>query len=138
MKIDPAAPQRQSPLRRAGPAGAARSDAFAKALAESGHASSLSGGSPIGAVNAMLALQEVPDALDPNGRAKRRGEQLLNLLEQVRIGILSGSLSMAQLTELAQLVRARRDRVDDPRLAEILDEIELRAEVELAKFSRSA
>lgn len=138
MKIDPAAPQRQSPLRRAGQAGATRSDAFARALADSGQASSLSGGSPIGAINAMLALQEVPDALDPNGRAKRRGEQVLNLLDQIRIGILSGSLSMAQLTELAQVVRARRERADDPRLAEILDEIELRAEVELAKFARSA
>jgi hypothetical protein len=136
MKIDPAAPQRQTPLRRAGAAGGARSDAFAKALADSGAASSLSGGSPIGALNAMLSLQEVPDALDSQGRAKRRGEQVLDLLDRVRLGILAGTLTVAQLTELAQLVRARRDRVDDPRLAEILDEIELRAEVELAKFAR--
>lgn len=137
MKIDPAAPQRQAPLRRAGAAGGARSDGFAKALADSGTPSSVSGGSPLGALNAMLALQEVPDALDSRGRARRRGEQVLDLLDRIRLGILAGTLTAAELTQLAQLVRARRDQVDDPRLAEILDEIELRAEVELAKFSRS-
>lgn len=136
MKIDPAAPQRQTPLRRAGSAGGGRSDAFAKALADSGAPSGLSGGSPVGALNAMLALQEVPDALDAQDRARRRGEQVLDLLDRIRLGLLAGTLSVGQLTALAQLVRARRDRVDDPRLAEILDEIELRAEVELAKFSR--
>ena len=39
---------------------------------------------------------------------------------------------------LAQLVRAKREQIDDPKLLAILDEIELRAAVELAKFSRSA
>jgi hypothetical protein len=39
---------------------------------------------------------------------------------------------------LAQLVRARRDQVDDPRLIAILDEIELRAAVELAKLAGPA
>jgi hypothetical protein len=32
------------------------------------------------------------------------------------------------------LVRLRRDQVMDPRLAEVLDEIELRCRVELAKL----
>jgi hypothetical protein len=136
MKIDPAAPQRPSSLRRAGAAGSARSDAFAKALADSAVPSSIGGGSPIGALNAMLALQEVPDALDSRSRAKRRGEQILDLLDRVRLGLLSGTLSQAQLAQLAQTIRARREEIDDPRLAEILDEIELRAAVELAKFSR--
>jgi len=137
MKIDPAAPQRPTPLRRAGAAGGARSDAFAKALSDSGTPASVSGGGPVGALSAMLMLQEVPDALDSRGRAKRRGEQILALLDRVRLGLLAGTLSQAQLAQLAQTVRARRDEIDDPRLAEILDEIELRAAVELAKFSRS-
>ena len=137
MKIDPAAPQRPAALRRAGAAGGARSDAFAKALADSAAPSSVGGGSPIGALNAMLALQEVPDALDSRSRAKRRGEQILDLLDRVRLGLLAGTLSQAQLAQLAQTIRARREEIDDPRLAEILDEIELRAAVELAKFSRA-
>lgn len=136
MKIDPTAPQRPASVRRAGTAGGASSGAFAKALAENGPATSLSGGSPIGALNAMLSLQEVPDALDGRGRAKRRGEQVLDLLDRIRMGMLAGTLSEAELAGLARVVRERRIEIDDPRLAEILDEIELRAEVELAKFSR--
>jgi hypothetical protein len=34
------------------------------------------------------------------------------------------------------MVRVRREQVDDPKLTAILDEIELRAAVELAKLSR--
>jgi hypothetical protein len=33
------------------------------------------------------------------------------------------------------MVRARRDHIPDPHLAELLNEIELRVEVELAKLS---
>lgn len=135
MKIDPTGPQRPASVRRAGASGGARSDGFAKALSENAPAAQLSGGGPIGALNAMLALQEVPDALDARGRAKRRGEQVLDLLDRIRVGILAGTLGRAELADLARIVRSRRDEVDDPRLTEILAEIELRAEVELAKFS---
>ena len=83
----------------------------------------------------MLSLQEVPDALDRRTRARRRGEQLLDVLDRVRLALLAGALAPHQLADLAQLVRSRRDAVDDPRLAEILDEIDLRAAVELAKYS---
>jgi hypothetical protein len=49
-----------------------------------------------------------------------------------------GTIPMAKLEALAQLVRAKREQIDDPKLIEILDEIELRAAVELAKLSRPA
>jgi hypothetical protein len=45
---------------------------------------------------------------------------------------------MAKLEQLATLVRAKREQIDDPKLLAILDEIELRAAVELAKLSRPA
>ena len=35
-----------------------------------------------------------------------------------------------------QAIRQRRQRSDDPQLNEIMDEIELRAEVEIAKLTR--
>lgn len=135
MKIDPTAPQRPAAPRRAGPAGTVRSDGFAKALADTAPAASLSGAGPLGALNAMLSLQEVPDALDRRTRARRRGEQLLDLLERIRLALLAGMISAPQLADLAHMVRARREAIDDPRLAEILGEIELRAAVELAKYS---
>src|SRR5690606_2626008 len=127
MKIDPTAPQRPSAPRRAGGGGAARTDGFSRLLADTGQPASGSGGGPVGALNAMLALQEVPDALDPRGRARRRGEQMLDLLDRIRLGLLAGAISRAELAALAQTVRSRRGQFDDPRLAGILDEIELRA-----------
>ncbi len=134
MKIDPTAPQRPASLRRAGTGGGVRSDGFSKALAENGASASISGGGPIGALGAMLALQEVPDASDPRGRARRRGEQMLALLDRIRLGLLAGAIPQSQLADLTQLVRSQRAQIDDPRLGEILDEIELRAAVELAKL----
>jgi hypothetical protein len=45
-----------------------------------------------------------------------------------------GTLSRAQLVELGRLVRLRRGAVDDPGLLSVLDDIDLRAQVELAKY----
>ncbi len=89
-------------------------------------------------VEAILATQSV----DPDGgsaaraRMARRGEDVLDRLEGVRLGLLNGALPKAQLADLAQLVRSKREAGIDPRLGALLDEIELRAEVELAKLTR--
>lgn len=93
--------------------------------------------SPLAAVDALLAAQSVTDATDDEGRRRmiRRGEDILDRLEDIRLGLLTGSLPRERLIDLARMVRSRREAVADPRLAAILDEIELRAEVELAKYS---
>jgi hypothetical protein len=46
-----------------------------------------------------------------------------------------GAIPKEKLIAMAQMVRSRRDNVPDPQLASLLDEIELRVEVELAKLS---
>jgi hypothetical protein len=63
---------------------------------------------------------------------------MLDHLEEIRLGLLLGTIPMAKLEQLGQLVRAKRDQINDPQLLAILDEIELRAAVELAKLSRPA
>ena len=63
---------------------------------------------------------------------------ILDRLDEIRHGLLSGSLSLAQVTGLANLVRSRRATIADPRLRDVLDEIELRAEVEIAKLTAAA
>ncbi|MGB0683135.1 MAG: flagellar assembly protein FliX [Magnetovibrionaceae bacterium] len=89
-------------------------------------------------VEALIALQGVGDATD--GRSKGLvidyGERLLDRLETVRMGLLDGSIPKEQLQDLAQSLRADRKRSDDEKLNEIIEEIELRAEVELAKLTR--
>ena len=127
--------------RRAGKADKASSGTFAKQLsenfaaAEEAHAVE----SPIamGNIDALLAVQAAGDSLEREARQKliRRGEDILDQLDEVRHGLLMGSITKEKLVALAKLVRSRRDNVADPRLAAVLDEIELRAEVELAKLT---
>lgn len=89
-------------------------------------------------VGAVLAAQDVGDSLD--GRSKglllARGDKLLDHLDDLRLAVLQGRVSKDSLIRLAQDVREKRPNVEDPMLNEIIDEIEMRAEVELAKLTR--
>jgi hypothetical protein len=93
-------------------------------------------------VGGVLAAQAVveegtPDFKERQRRA-RRGTEILDRLEDVRRGLLAGAVPKDRLAELARMVREKRERGADPVISRLLDEIELRAEVELAKLSRKA
>lgn len=62
------------------------------------------------------------------------GHELLNQLERLKIGILSGSISKQDLLNLNQCITDEKSETDDPKLKAILKEIETRVAVELAKF----
>ena len=96
--------------------------------------------SGVGSVDSVFALQEVPDATDGRARAILHdyGNDMLDRLEELRVGILNGIFSKERLTELAQNLRKKRQNSEDARLNEIIEEIELRAEVEIAKLTRKA
>ena len=74
------------------------------------------------------------------GRDMVRGRKLLDRLDEIRFGLLTGGLPRGTLVRLAQELGEQREGVTDPKLSAILDEIELRARVELAKYdaARSA
>lgn len=116
----------------------ALSDEAAEAADSVVEAPALDGGGAVAGIEALLVAQAVGDALEREDRKKliRHGEDLLDKLDELRHGLLMGSIPKDKLIALAQLVRARRETAPDPRLAGILDEIELRAEVELAKLAR--
>ncbi len=139
MKIDRLSNIGTPATRRSERNGSTKSGAFAKALSGGGGAppaSPVSGGATLAPVDALLALQEVSD--DPGGRnrGRRRGEELLDHLDDLHLGLLSGGMSLGALERLSAMVTAKRDLVDDPRLAQILDQIEIRAAVELAKLGQ--
>ena len=135
MKIDPTGPARAAgSVRRTDRAGSARSGDFARHLDSAGSAGGVNGANPVGAVSALLSLQEVDDSLNGRAKARQRAADILDELDALRDGLLAGTLSRDGLVRLAQLVRNRGPEVDDPRLKDVLDEIELRAEVELAKL----
>ncbi len=88
---------------------------------------------PVGGIGALFALQEV-DADGERRRAAKRGNDLLDRLEELRLGLLFGHFPKERLLDLLGMVRSRQEKLSDPRLAGVLADIELRAEVELAKL----
>lgn len=90
-------------------------------------------------VDALLTVQaaEDPTARAARRRMQQRGDNILNELEKLRIGLLSGTLTVGHVIGIADVVASHREKVMDPRLTAILDEIDLRAQVELAKMRRA-
>lgn len=91
----------------------------------------------VASVDALLAIQEVPNEREGKKRAKKRGNDMLDILDEIRLGLLTGSVPRARLEQLVHMVEERKDIFVDPQLSQVLDEIDLRARVELAKFERS-
>ena len=89
---------------------------------------------PLTAIDSLIALQEVPDSLAGRTKAAKRGRDMLDLLEDIRDGLLLGGISRGTLNRLLSLVNVKREEFADPGLSAVLDDIELRARVELAKF----
>jgi hypothetical protein len=127
-----------SPIKRANRAGAADGKSFAaEEIADAKTAAALTGTGPIAAVDTILALQSVEDSTDSRTRGVNHGEQLLKLLDELRDGLLAGGIPRAILNRLALAIAKRRESFADPKLQTVLDEIDLRARVELAKLEQS-
>ena len=90
----------------------------------------------ISSVMGLLTVQEVEDPLEEKRRAIQHGEDLLDNLDDLRIGLLTGRFPHSGLRRIVSMVQERSRQVSDPALREILQEIELRAAVELAKLGQ--
>jgi Class II flagellar assembly regulator len=125
-------------LRRVARVGGGEAKNFAaEEMADAKTAAALTGTPPIAAVDTILALQEIEDSTDSRARYVDHGEHVLKLLDEVRIGLLAGGIPRAMLNRLAAAVSKRREAFADPKLQDVLDEIDLRARVELAKLEYS-
>lgn len=83
-------------------------------------------------IGSILALQAVEDPTVKKKKLVRRGAQLLDTLEEMKADLLLGRVSEGRINQLMSLISQARER-SDPRLDALLDDIELRARVELAK-----
>ena len=117
--------------------GSAFSDTL-RETAETDSASAATSVSGVTSVSSILSVQEVPDSTEERSKGLliHYGDDLLDRLEEIRIGLLLGAISKDRLADLAQHMRQKRLEVDDPKLNEIISEIELRSEVEIAKLTR--
>jgi hypothetical protein len=85
-------------------------------------------------IDALLALQGVED--DPVERRKRsvqRGRGALDVLDDLKIGLLSGNFDPSTVIRLRAAAAELKSSSGDAGLDTVLAEIELRVEVELAK-----
>ena len=100
--------------------------------------STASGVSGMMGLEALIALQDVGSPLERRRRSVSRAGRILDVLEGVKVAMLGGDLSEADLERLRRAVREERSATEDPKLEAVLDEIETRAEVELAKLETAA
>ncbi len=117
--------------------GGADNSGFSDALSSTGGTSVApppSGTSPLTAVNSLLSLQEMPTSSEGRSKGVDRVEDLLLNLEIIRHGLLAGQIPQGKLKNIITVVSQERDLSNDPQLDHILDDVELRVKVELAKL----
>jgi hypothetical protein len=84
-------------------------------------------------IDALLALQGVEDPTERRKRSVQRGKGALDVLDDLKLGLLSGGLNASTVNRLRDAAANLKSSSGDPGLDAVLSEIELRVEVELAK-----
>ena len=88
----------------------------------------------ISSVDAVVAMQEITADNKDETRAKNRASLILDKLEDIRMGLLLGQIPKSNLEELSKILKVARENSVDSNLLEIIDDVELRAKIELAKL----
>jgi len=87
----------------------------------------------ISTVDALLALQGVEDFKERKKRAVAKGRNALDVLDQLKIGLIDGTVDQGMLARLKVAGEGLNESSGDPGLDAVLGEIDLRVAVELAK-----
>jgi hypothetical protein len=136
----PTSATRTGNVRRTGEAsGSAFADALSKAEGASGTeaAAATSATAAMTGMSGLIGINEVDEREHQRRKQVKRGRMTLEALEKVRDGLLIGRLPYSTLRSLERLIAEERALTTDPVLNGILDEIEVRAAVELAKLEMS-
>jgi hypothetical protein len=116
MEIKSTGPVSSSNVRRAGKSAGGSDGGFKLVEGETARPQIVSGAGTIGAVENILMLQELDDSTSGRTKGVAHGEQLLNLLDAVRDGLLAGGIPRSTLNRLASAVTRRHESFADPRL----------------------
>jgi hypothetical protein len=87
----------------------------------------------VGGIDALMALQGVEDPAERKRRSLKSGRNALDVLDELKVGLLGGTLDQSTLLRLKAAAAELTDASGDPGLDGVLAEINLRVEVELAK-----
>lgn len=88
-------------------------------------------------IDALLALQGVEDPVERRKRSVARGRTALDVLDDLKMGLLSGNLDASTVMRLRDAAANLKSSSGDAGLDAVLSEIELRVEVELAKAGQA-
>jgi hypothetical protein len=91
----------------------------------------------LGGIDALIALQGVEEPAERRRRAVKYGRRALDALDELKLGLLAGSLDQGTLLRLKSAATDLRDGSGDEKLDQVLAEIDLRVAVELAKAGMS-
>lgn len=93
----------------------------------------------IARVDALLSVQaaESPTERAARRKMRERGESILKELDRLRHAILTGTMTLGQVIDIADVVASHRERITDPGLTAILDEVDMRAQIEIAKARKA-
>jgi hypothetical protein len=124
-----------STVARRGTQAASGGSGFAQALSQDTATTAANAPQSVAAVENLFMLQEVAEDLPGRRKAAvKRGSDMLDRLDDIRVALLTGSLPRTQLENLRRMAQDRGDILNDPQLQTVLDDIELRVAVELAKL----
>ena len=117
-------------------AGPGQSEAFSRLLTpeEPAAAAPARGTRPVASVNPLLTVDPIGEEQQRRRRNRQRAGTILDHLDEIRHGLLLGAIPGEALLGLVDQLAVARETVSDPQLLEVLDEIDLRAQVELAKL----
>lgn len=104
--------------------------------AETGGVGETQGAAPVSDVSALIAAQQTDDPAERKSRRRMqdRAGRVLDALDGVHRGLLNGALSTEQMENITRNLAERREKITDQRLLGLMDEVDLRAQVELAKL----
>jgi hypothetical protein len=90
----------------------------------------------LGGLEALIAIKSEDNTRERRRRSAKRGQVMLDVLDELKLAVLSGRITPELQARLGAAVRGA-DISGDPQLDGIIDAIELRAEVELAKLRQA-
>lgn len=107
---------------------------FLSAASSSGEATAAQDVVAPASLTSLLALQEVSEEERKRERLVKQGKDMLDALDRLRQQLLMGEIPAHMLGELSKQLMEQKQAVSDPRLMALIDDIELRLAVELAKL----
>lgn len=87
----------------------------------------------IGGIDALIALQGIEDPVERRRRVVKNGRRALDALDEVKLGLLGGTLDQATMLRLKSVAADLKEGSGDEGLDAVVAEIDLRVAVELAK-----